>query len=76
MADRQRRKFTPEFKEKIVQLYISGGGKPRKEIIAEYGLTLSSFDKWVNQHSNSASYREKDNKPEEQLEIERLLKEN
>ncbi|WP_332699319.1 transposase [Halalkalibacter lacteus] len=45
MTKRVRRSFTKEFKEQIVQLHVSG--KPRAEIIKEYELTPSAFDKWV-----------------------------
>jgi len=40
---RVRRSFTKEFKEQIVLLHTSG--KPRTEIIKEYELTPSAFDK-------------------------------
>jgi transposase len=43
MAKRERRTFSENFKQQIVQLYQSG--KPRKEIIREYDLTPSSLDK-------------------------------
>lgn len=45
MTNRKRRTFTKEFKEQVVLLYTSG--KPRSEIIKEYELTPSAFDKWV-----------------------------
>ncbi|TSJ59913.1 IS3 family transposase, partial [Allobacillus salarius] len=69
-----RRSFTDEFKEQIVQLYTSG--KPRSEIIKEYELTPSTFDKWVKQFRNSGSFAEKDNRTPEQEELIRLRKEN
>jgi transposase len=74
MTKRPRRKFTDEFKAQMVQLYLNG--KPRKEIIREYDLSGSSFDKWVKQSQTSGSFREKDNKTLEQLELEKVLKEN
>ena len=74
MAKRERRTFTKEFKEQIVQLHLSG--KPRSEIIKEYELTPSTFDKWVNQHKTSGSFEEKDNRTPEQEELIRLRKEN
>lgn len=46
---RERRNFSKEFKEQIVSLHASG--KPRHEIIKEYDLTLSAFDKWVRWRS-------------------------
>jgi transposase len=74
MTKRSRRTFTKEFKEQIVQLHLSG--KPRNEIIKEYELTPSSFDKWVRQHKTSGSFEEKDNRTPEQEELIRLRKEN
>ncbi|MBU9712361.1 IS3 family transposase [Bacillus tamaricis] len=74
MAKRERRSYTKEFKEQIVQLHASG--KPRAEIIKEYELTPSAFDKWVRQHQNSGSFEEKENRTPEQEELIRLRKEN
>ncbi|HHX3679095.1 TPA: IS3 family transposase, partial [Enterococcus faecium] len=39
MSKRTRRTFSQEFKQQIVNLYLSG--KPRVEIIREYELTAS-----------------------------------
>ncbi|MBU5594129.1 IS3 family transposase [Amphibacillus sp. MSJ-3] len=74
MTRRQRRTFSKTFKEQIVQLYLSG--KPRAEIIKEYDLTASAFDKWVRQHRESGSFEEKDNRTPEQEELIRLRKQN
>ncbi|UOQ86986.1 IS3 family transposase [Gracilibacillus salinarum] len=74
MAKRERRTFSNEFKEQIVQLHLSG--KPRNEIIKEYELTPSAFDKWVSQHKTTGSFEEKDNRTPEQEELIRLRKEN
>ena len=74
MTRRERRKFTREFKDQIVQLYVSG--KPRTEIIKQYDLTPSAFDKWVRQQRTSGSFEEKDNRTPEQEELLRLRKEN
>ena len=43
MSKRTRRTFSQEFKQQIVNLYLAG--KPRVEIIREYELTASAFDK-------------------------------
>ena len=43
MEKRARRSFSKEFKEQVVKLYLAG--KPRNEIIKEYELTPSAFDK-------------------------------
>ena len=40
-----RRTFSEEQKKQLVELF--NHGKPRSEIIREYDLTASSFDKWV-----------------------------
>jgi transposase len=74
MTKRVRRSFSKEFKEQIVQLHASG--KPRAEIIKEYELTPSAFDKWVRQHQTSGSFEEKDNRSPEQEELIKLRKEN
>lgn len=73
MTKRQRRTFTDEFKTQMVQLFLNG--KPRKDILKEYDLTASAFDKWVARHQSTGSFKEKDNKTDEQLELEKLRKE-
>jgi transposase len=69
-----RRTFTPEFKAQMVKLYENG--KPRKDIISEYGLTPSALDKWVKQSQTSGSFKEKDNRTPEEAELIMLRKEN
>lgn len=73
MARRERRNFTDEFKNQIVQLYLSG--KAKHEIIKEYDLTASAFNRWVKQHQNSGSFKEKDNRSDEENELIELRKE-
>ncbi|MBY6087274.1 transposase [Priestia flexa] len=55
MTRRERRTFTKEFKQQMVQLYQNG--KPKKEMIREYDLTPSSLDKWVEQSQTSGSLK-------------------
>jgi transposase len=74
MTKRKRRTFTDEFKNQMVQLYQNG--KPRSEIIEEYELTPSALDKWISQHRNSGSFKEKDNRTSEAAELIQLRKEN
>ena len=74
MNKRPRRKFTDEFKNQMVRLYLNG--KSRAEIIREYDLTSSSLDKWITQYKNSGSFKEKDNRTEEENELIKLKKEN
>ena len=75
MSIRQERKtYSDEFKKQMVQLY--NAGKPRAEIIREYNLTGSAFDKWVKRINATGSAKEKDNRTPEEMELLRLRKEN
>lgn len=58
MSRRQRRTYSKEFKQHVVDLYLAG--KPRVEIIREHELTPSSFDKWVKQTHSTESFKKKD----------------
>ena len=71
---RSKRVFTDQFKHQIVQLYNSG--KPRSEIVKEYDLTPSAFDKWVNRINATGSAKESDNRSPEAAELLKLRKEN
>lgn len=71
---RARRNYNEEFKKQMVQLY--NAGKPRTEIIREYDLTSSAFDRWVKRINNTGSTKEKDNRTPEQEELLKLRKEN
>ncbi|MFF2498047.1 transposase [Peribacillus sp. NPDC058075] len=57
MTKRERRTFTSEFKQKIIQLYQNG--KNGKALIEEYELTPSSLDRWIQQSENTGSFKEK-----------------
>lgn len=59
MTRRERREFTTEFKLQMVTLHQNS--KPRSEIIKEYDLTPSAFNKWVKQYSETQSFKHKDN---------------
>lgn len=74
MTRSERRTFTDEFKKQMVQLYENG--KPRKDIIREYQLTPSAFDKWIKQGRSSGSFKEKDNLSPLEIEVATLRKEN
>ncbi|MCP3033616.1 transposase, partial [Halobacillus sp. A1] len=74
MTPRNRRNFTDEFKKQVVQL--NENGKPRKEILKEYELSSSAFDRWLSQFRNTGSFKEEDNRTAEQNENIRLKKEN
>ncbi|WP_213645511.1 IS3 family transposase [Paenibacillus lautus] len=58
----------------MVELYENG--KPRAEIVEEYGLTASSLDRWIKQSQASGSFSEKDNRSAEENELIALRKEN
>lgn len=66
----EKRKFSLQ----MVQLYQSG--KPRMDILNEYELSPSAFDRWVRQFKTSGSFREQDNRTPEEQELIRLRKEN
>ena len=74
MTKRERRTYTEEFKNQMVQLYLNE--KPRQEIIREYDLTPSVLDKWLKQSRASGSFKEKDNRSPEENELLKLKKEN
>ncbi len=74
MTRRERRDFTDEFKTQMVELHLKG--KPKYEIIKEYDLTPSSFNRWVKQHQSTGSFKEKDNRTDEENALIQLRKEN
>ena len=67
-------KLQRRIKIQMVQLY--NAGKPRAEIIREYDLISTAFDRWVKRINNSRSSKECDNRTPEQNELLRLRKEN
>ena len=74
MAKKQRRTFTPEFKEQMVKLYESG--KSKKDIIAEYDLTTTAFNTWIKKGQTTGSFSEKENRTPEENELIKVKKEN
>ncbi len=74
MGKRERRSFTDQFKQQMIQLYENG--KPRADILREYDLCASAFDRWVKQSRTTGCFKEKDNRTEEQNELMALRKEN
>ena len=71
---RQRRTFTPEFKLQMMKLYENG--KSRADIVREYDLTPSGLDKWIKNHQATGSFAAKDNRTENEIELDKLRKEN
>jgi transposase len=75
MAERRaRRAYSEEQKKQLVELF--NHGKPRSEIIREYDLTASAFDKWAKRINATGSSHDKDNRAPEEQELLRLRKEN
>ena len=74
-TDKAKRKaYKPEFKSQIVELYKKG--KKKADIIREYELSPSMLDRWIRQSDTSGSFKEKDNRTEEQNRLIQLEKEN
>jgi len=71
---RPRRKFTDEFKEQIVQLYLNG--KSKSDIRKEYDLYASTLDNWIKQHQDTGSFKSKDNLSDAEKELIELRKRN
>ena len=69
---RPRRTYSDEFKNQLVQLYLSG--KRKCDIIREYDLSSSLLDKWIKQSTSTGSFKEKDNRSEEEQELIQLRK--
>lgn len=61
MLRRERRIFTKEFKQQMVDLYLAGKPWARAERIREDDLTASAFDKWMRQAQIIGSFSEKEN---------------
>ena len=75
MTDSTKRKvFTEEFKNQLVQLY--NNGKRRSDILREYGVSASSFDKWVKRINTTGSTKEAENRTPQEQEMFQLRKEN
>lgn len=51
-------------------------GKSRTDFLREYDLTVSSLDKWIENHWATNSFVVKNNLSEEENELARLCKEN
>lgn len=63
MTKRVGTSFAKQFKEQMVQLHAE---KPRNEIIKEYEMIPSAFDKWVIKHQDTADPLKKDNRTTKQ----------
>ena len=72
--NRPRWNFTEEFKEQIVQLYLSG--KSKADIQKEYDLYPSTLNHWIKQHQNTGSFKMSDNLKDFEKELKELGKQN
>ena len=61
---RDRRNYTDEFKQKMVELYNSGN--PRTELVREYELTPSVLSSWIKKFNNTGSFHIEDNRSDEE----------
>ena len=71
---RQRRNFTDEFKEQVVQLFLRG--KSKSDILREYELYPSTLNRWIEQHQDTGSFRAKDNLTDAERELIELRNRN
>ena len=69
---RERRTYTEEFKQQMVDLYRLG--KRKIDLIREYDLGATALDRRIKQAEQTGSFKEKDNLTSEQLEIKKLKK--
>ena len=76
--DRQRQRFTKEFKLEAVKL-LEQGGKPATQIALELGIRRNQLHKWqaqLQKKGESAAFRGPGAKPlSEYTEVERLRRE-
>ena len=74
MSKRNRRSFTDEFREQIVQLYQSG--KKVIELSRDYEMSEQQIYRWIREFEGSGSFKVADNRSDEENELIRLRKEN
>jgi transposase len=76
MARRKRRKFTPEFKQEVVELCMRGD-RSIGEVARDLDLTESAVRNWVKQHEvDEGRGPEGALSTEEKEELQRLRREN
>ena len=66
--------FSDDFKRQIVELI--NAGKPKPDVMREYGLRKSAVDRWVKAINGSGSPRAADSRTPEQNRIIELEREN
>ncbi|MDK2937785.1 MAG: transposase [Eubacteriaceae bacterium] len=65
--------YTDEFKKQIVNLY--NNEKSPSEIMKEYKIARSTLHKWVKDYNGTQSFKAKDNRSLEEIELLALKKE-
>ena len=71
---KERRLFSEDFKNQIFQLYVNG--KSKSDIAKEYDLSPSVLNRWIKQAQSTGSFKEKDNRTPDEIELIKLRKEN
>ena len=71
---RKMNKYTEEFKQQMVQLYVNG--KSATELSRDYDVGKSTLLKWVQQYRNSGSFNAEDNRSVAEKKLIQLEKEN
>ena len=71
---RKMNKYTEEFKQQMVQLYVNG--KSATELSRNYDVGKSTLLKWVQQYKKSGSFKAEDNRSEAEKKLIQLEKEN
>ena len=73
MSRKIRRHFIDDFKQQIVDLH--NAGMKWSELIKEYELTPSTFDKWIRQAKLTGSFKSVDNMTRELIQLRKRNKE-
>lgn len=66
MSNRSKR-YTQEFKLKIIELYKNG--KSAMELAKEYDIGRPTVSKWISDYSKTKSFKAKDNRNDEENEL-------
>jgi transposase len=74
MSRKNQASYTDEFRDQIVKLAKSG--KSVRQISKEYEVSKTAIYMWIEKYEKSGSFREKDNRSEEETELIVLRKEN
>ena len=74
MSNKNKESYTDEFREQIAKLAASG--KPVSQIVKEYGIAKATIMGWMSKYKNSGSFRDADNRSDDEAELIQLRKEN